>query len=145
MTKEIHINAIIWHPELVEEFFLCVYTKESRFFDKFRMCFKSFALKKIIAFFLCLILGISLHAQTSLDSLLKVLDGLVERGNQYEEIKRQRIALLREDVLNQRLSLEELYHANLRLYNEYEVYICDSARHYINRNIEIAVWDVRTG
>lgn len=138
MTKEIHINAIIWHPELVEEFFLCVYTKESGFFDKFRMCFKSFALKKIIAFFLCLILGISLHAQTSLDSLLKVLDGLVERGNQYEEIKRQRIALLREDVLNQRLSLEELYHANLRLYNEYEVYICDSARHYINRNIEIA-------
>ena len=83
-------------------------------------------------------MGISLHAQTSLDSLLKVLDGLVERGNQYEEIKRQRIALLIEDVLNQRLSLEELDHANLRLYNEYEVYICDSARHYINRNIEIA-------
>lgn len=79
----------------------------------------------------------SLTAQNNLDSLLIVLDKVVEQSSQYENTKKQRIGLIEEGLANRELSQEE-YHINSQLFSEYESYICDSARHYVNRNIEIA-------
>lgn len=80
----------------------------------------------------------SLTAQNNLDSLLIVLDKTVEQSSQYENAKKLRIGLIKEGLANRELSQEERYHVNSQLFSEYESYICDSARHYINRNIEIA-------
>lgn len=80
----------------------------------------------------------SVFAQNNLDSLLTVLDKVVQQSNLYEDAKKQRIAFIKEGLANHELSQEEIYHIQLQLFNEYEAYICDSARHYINRNIAIA-------
>ncbi len=89
-------------------------------------------------FIFFLILCASLGAQNNLDSLLVALDKVVLQSDQYENAKKQRIAIIKEGLANRELSQEELYHIHLQLFNEYEAYICDSARYYINRNIAIA-------
>lgn len=95
-------------------------------------------MKGWIVFILISIICVPLHAQTTLDSLLAVLDDAVRYSDRYEAVKKQRIALIKEELAGRHASPEEQYRINSRLYNEYEAYICDSARHYINRNIELA-------
>lgn len=87
---------------------------------------------------LFLLMCVSSFAQTGLDSLLNVLDKEIVHSARYEEGKKQRIALIKENASNHNASPEEKYRTNLRLFEEYEAYICDSARHYINLNIGIA-------
>lgn len=87
---------------------------------------------------LLLLLTLPLDAQQTLESLLRDLDVAIENSEQYEKEKIQRITLMKDGLKVRELSPEEEYRINLRLYNEYEAYICDSARHYINRNIDIA-------
>lgn len=89
---------------------------------------------------LLLLLTLPLDAQQTLESLLRDLDVAIENSEQYEKEKIQRITLMKDGLKVRELSPEEEYRINLRLYNEYEAYICDSARHYINRNIDIATW-----
>ena len=95
-------------------------------------------LKGQLLFLFFSMLCASLTAQNNLDSLLIVLDKVVEQSSQYENAKKQRIGLIEEGLVNRELSQEEIYHINSQLFSEYESYICDSARHYVNRNIEIA-------
>lgn len=87
---------------------------------------------------LLLLFALPVSAQQTLESLLRDLDVAIENSEQYEKEKIQRITLMKDGLNALELSLEEEYRINLRLYNEYEAYICDSARHYINRNIDIA-------
>lgn len=87
---------------------------------------------------LLLLFTLPVSAQQTLDSLLHNLDVAIENSEQYEKEKIQRITLMKDGLKAHELSPEEEYRINLRLYNEYEAYICDSARHYINRNIDIA-------
>lgn len=87
---------------------------------------------------LVLLIALPLSARQSLDSLLVALDAAIENSGQYEKAKIQRIALIKEGLKDQGLSASEQYRLHLRLYQEYEAYICDSARYYINRNIEMA-------
>lgn len=94
--------------------------------------------KKGVLCLLFLLVCISSAAQTELDSLLKVLDEEIVHSLRYEESKKQRIALIKESTSSYKTSLEEKYHANIRLFEEYESYVCDSARYYINWNINIA-------
>ena len=98
---------------------------------------KTIAKGQLLFLFLS-ILCASVAAQNNLDSLLVVLDKVVLQSDRFENAKKQRIAFIKEGLANHELSQEEIYHINLQLFNEYEAYICDSARHYINRNIAIA-------
>lgn len=82
--------------------------------------------------------GVSVGAQTTLDSLLTVLDEAVKHSDRYEDVKKRRIALIKEGLSDADLPSDEEYRINSKLFAEYEAYICDSARHYINKNIEIA-------
>lgn len=77
-------------------------------------------------------------AEARLDSLLSVLDDVILHSRQFEAEKERHIASIRQSLSARALSPEEEYAVNLHLYAEYEAYICDSALHYINRNIEIA-------
>lgn len=85
-----------------------------------------------------LLTGVSLGARTPLDSLLTLLDQAVKHSDRYEAVKKQRIALIKAELAAPGLSSGEEYRINRKLFAEYEAYICDSARHYINRNIAIA-------
>ncbi len=80
----------------------------------------------------------SVAAEARLDSLLSVLDDVILHSRQFEAEKQRHIASIRQSLSARALSPEEEYAVNLHLYAEYEAYICDSALHYINRNIEIA-------
>ena len=76
-------------------------------------------------------------AQT-LDSLLNVLDITIEQSGFYEKEKFKRIERIKKDLHKPKLSEHEEYLLNRQLYDEYESLVYDSARYYINRNIEIA-------
>lgn len=81
-----------------------------------------------------------LQAQERVDSLLTVLDRTIANTARYEQARLKRIAQIKEHYHTRKSnSLAEEYRINQQLYDEYEAYICDSARHYINRNIEIAL------
>lgn len=94
----------------------------------------------------CLTCGMTLYGQqTVTDSLLTVLDRTIAEAAQYEQKKQQRIEQLKQYAsAGKPVSVDEEYALNCRLYDEYETYICDSARHYINRNIELAQRSNRT-
>ena len=77
----------------------------------------------------------SVAAEARLDSLLSVLDDVILHSRQFEAEKQRHIASIRQSLSARALSPEEEYAVNLRLHDEYETYICDSALHYINRNI----------
>ncbi len=93
---------------------------------------------KLYLLSLLLLITLPVDARQALEPLLRALDVAIENSEQYEKEKIQRITMIKDGLNARGLSLEEEYRINLRLYNEYEAYICDSARHYINRNIDIA-------
>ncbi len=95
-------------------------------------------MERKLIFFLFLLNIFSVAARQQVDSLLLELDKTISLSARFEEEKLHRIALVKEG-LKRSLPLEEEYRINRRLYQEYEAYICDSARHYINKNIAIAI------
>ncbi|WP_321334314.1 DUF6377 domain-containing protein [uncultured Bacteroides sp.] len=88
--------------------------------------------------FMLVFISMPLFAQQQVDSLLKVLDLTIKNSDQYEKLKTQRISMIKDGLKNPEISKEDKYRINAQLYNEYESYICDSARFYINQNISIA-------
>ncbi len=93
-------------------------------------------MRKLI-FFLFLLSTFTVAARQPIDSLLLELDKTLAGSTRYEEEKLRRINLIKEG-LQKGMPQEEEYRINRQLYQEYEAYICDSARHYINRNMAIA-------
>lgn len=78
-------------------------------------------------------------AQGMMEKLLAGLDRTIDSIPLYEQRKQKQIHLLKESLRSKgSLSLQEEYRLNMRLYGQYEAYICDSAMYYANRNIEIA-------
>ena len=92
---------------------------------------------KSLLIFLFSSVSIIINAQT-LDSLLNALDKTIEQSDFYEKEKLKRIERIKKDLHKPSLSIYEEYLLNRQLYDEYESLVYDSARHYINRNIEIA-------
>lgn len=85
--------------------------------------------------FLCSIPG---RGVNELDSLLTELDHTLAARNSYVKEKELRISSLKESLDNPEVSPEQQYPIHTRLIEEYTKYICDSALHYIDRNLEIA-------
>ncbi len=82
--------------------------------------------------------GFSLAKADTVDSLLLELDNVLENSAIYEQQKVQRIASMKKKIGMSSLTIQDTYYLHKALYREYESYICDSALHYINRNIDIA-------
>lgn len=79
-----------------------------------------------------------MQAQEHLDSLLMKLDEAIEMSHVYIQKREARIKTLTDELKHvQKNSLDE-YNINNQLFKEYKPYICDSALHFQNRNIEIA-------
>lgn len=77
-------------------------------------------------------------AEDNLDSLLIRLDQTILRHEIYKNKREARIRALKEKVVDASPVSLVAYQLNDSIYREYKSYMCDSAIHYLNKNIEIA-------
>ncbi|WP_319479757.1 DUF6377 domain-containing protein [uncultured Draconibacterium sp.] len=75
---------------------------------------------------------------SALDSLMNRLDAAIENHKVYQQQKEERIQALKNQLRTVSPNTIEEYSLNAKLYDEYRPYICDSAIHYKNRNIDVA-------
>lgn len=79
------------------------------------------------------------RADKKLDSLLCVLDQTIQQHESYVTQRETRIQHLKELLHEGTNNTIEHYNLNNQLYKEYKSFICDSAIHYLNQNVEIAI------
>ena len=89
---------------------------------------------------LLLIISNGMFSQEDISTLLLKLDSTIENSDVYTKERETRITNYKKKIQNvTSFSLGE-YELNSQIYNEYKPYICDSAIHYQNRNIEVAIF-----
>ena len=76
------------------------------------------------------------------DSLLDALDRAIARYPHSVERREARIAALKRQVAEADTASMEYFRLNEAVYNEYRVFVCDSAVHYLGRNLR---WANRRG
>lgn len=89
----------------------------------------------IISFFVVLASSSS-ASQINNKQLYQTLDSLIAHHNQLTAAKEQRVSAIKEGVKSLKLTPEQQYDLNQRLYDEYVAYKFDSAFYYIDRNVE---------
>lgn len=94
--------------------------------------------RKCLLFLLFLSFPLYSRGDSTLDSLLYVLDSTIEEYETYVSRRETRIRHLETLVEETAPGSIERYDLNSRLYKEYKAFICDSAIHYLNENIRIA-------
>ena len=67
--------------------------------------------------------------------LYHTLDSLISQYDQLTAEKERRVAAIKDGVKGIRLTPEQQYDLNQRLYDEYVAYKFDSAFYYIDRNV----------
>ena len=72
-----------------------------------------------------------------IDSLLSVLNKVIENRPHYLAERENKIKKLKEERSNLK-SLRDIYHKNIDIIGQYESFVCDSAKKYLKENIEIA-------
>ena len=77
-------------------------------------------------------------AEDYLDSLLIRLDQTILRHEIYKNRREARIHALKEKTVNATPVSLAAYQLNDSIFREYKSYMCDSAIHYLSKNIEIA-------
>lgn len=90
-----------------------------------------------ISFLVCLPMYSEVSYSRELKEIFGKLDNMILQREEYRLKKEERIKLLR-DRIDMRASLEERFHANKVLYEEYYVYNADSAMAYVAENLRIA-------
>jgi hypothetical protein len=92
-------------------------------------------------FFLIIFLSFSnvLFSQEDFSAVLLRLDRTIAKSNLYTQERERRIENYKKKVQNVKPFSTTEYEINSQLYKEYKPYICDSAIHYQNKNIEIAI------
>ncbi len=77
-------------------------------------------------------------ADNNLDSILIRLDQTILRHEIYKNAREARIRVLKEKTVNAAPVSLVAYQLNDSIFREYKSYMCDSAVHYLNKNVEIA-------
>ena len=92
-------------------------------------------------FFLIIFLSFSnvLFSQEDFSAVLLRLDSTIAKSNLYTQERERRIENYKKKLQNVKPFSTTEYEINSQLYKEYKPYICDSAIHYQNKNIEIAI------
>lgn len=75
---------------------------------------------------------------TPLDSLLLELDNVLANRSTYVELKEVQIGNLKRSIDSSN-SVDSQYSINKKIVEEYKTYNCDSAIHYVEKNIDIAI------
>lgn len=76
--------------------------------------------------------------KTSQDTIFNSLYGLIEHKNLYMTEKEERISEIKKLLKTPNITDDQRYDINLKLYNEYKVYLSDSAIYYARENTAIA-------
>lgn len=97
----------------------------------------TFLLHRALALLFFLHAAVCLAQASSLDSLLLELDRTIEEHKTYSDERELRIRNIK-NMLTATTDPELRYNLNHMLFGEYKAYICDSAIHYMNQNIELA-------
>ena len=96
---------------------------------------------KYLLFLFALNVCLSAQAEISysreLEEIFSKLDNMILQREEYRLKKEERIKMLR-NRMDMRASLEERFHINKVLYDEYYVYNADSAMLYVTDNLRIA-------
>ena len=87
----------------------------------------------VLFLFLC----VSVWGNSQVDSLLNVLDRTIVTSDAFENAKNERIDLIREGLSRNGITEEDRYRIYDILFQEYEAYISDSARHYAKLSFDI--------
>lgn len=96
-------------------------------------------MKKYPVLVMLFLFPLILSAENKIDSLLNVLDKVISQKDYYEGLKNKKISVLKQNFKQGNLPKEKQYQVNNALFLEYEAYRFDSAIHYINNNLEIAI------
>ncbi|MBN1651370.1 MAG: hypothetical protein JW857_08580 [Bacteroidales bacterium] len=78
------------------------------------------------------------RAANELDSILRILDEVIENDAVYVARKKQTIDKLHQMLFVPNLTLKQQYDINKKLYNEYKTFISDSALMFAHRNCGLA-------
>jgi len=95
-------------------------------------------MKKVALLSIFALYSIVSLAGNQIDSLLNVLDKTIRESKTNVEIRENRINNLKRQLNKKALSSGQIYAINKLLYKEYRTFVCDSAIHYLNKNLEIA-------
>lgn len=103
-----------------------------------------FTYKESIVFTVLILLSLIkvgfIYGDTRLDSLLIVLDSELDKKTTYTEEKEQRILALK-NIYNIATSHDEEFRLLKDIFNEYKVFICDSAYYYSVNSLSLAEAD----
>lgn len=91
----------------------------------------------IISFLFCLPMYPKVSYSRELEEIFSKLDNMILQREEYRLKKEERIKML-QNRIDMRASLEERFHTNKVLYEEYYVYNADSAMAYVTENLRIA-------
>lgn len=91
----------------------------------------------LILLCLCIPLQADVSYSRELETIFSQLDEMILRGEEFREMKEERIQRLRKQF-NSQSSIEERFHINKLFYEEYYVYNADSAMAYADKNLDIA-------
>lgn len=95
-------------------------------------------MKKLFSLFCGILFLSSVSASERADSLLTQLDRILQNRHTYEKQKEEHIATLKRGLRNPGITPEQQFELNNRIFHEYASYICDSALHYVDINLELA-------
>lgn len=95
-------------------------------------------MKKQLLFVLLSLIACDLFSKAAQDTVLHTLYKLIDDNSMYMLAKENKITEIKRMLDTPRISQEQRYDINVRLYNEYKTYISDSAIHYIRENATIA-------
>lgn len=90
----------------------------------------------ILLFSTCFVSGT--FAGLNLDSLLYELDKAIHNNETFLQQKMTRIAGVNKRLKQVVPTSVDCYELNMELYREYKAFICDSAIHYLDKNIQLA-------
>ncbi len=92
----------------------------------------------ILLLVLCLGYAAKGYPELKLDSLARELDRVLKNKDEYITIKQGKITDLKGLLRLENISMEQQYDINLRLYQEFEKFVSDSAVFYIQNNVALA-------
>ncbi len=95
-------------------------------------------MKKIIFLLFCSLILLPFPVSGKADSLLVRLDRVLKERDRYDTIKEQRLDSLKKQSISAS-SEEYAYQLRDQLAAEYELYIADSALHYLQQNLQLAI------
>ena len=91
----------------------------------------------VVALISLFVMACGKHAtDTQTDCLYQTLDSLIDRHSELVAAKKSQIMSLSSGLQGVKLTPEQEYDMNLRLYDEYLAFRFDSAFYYINKNIQ---------